>query len=902
MTRESEWRRRLPLLRPLTGSKTIFGVTAVAQPTGTVTMLFTDIEGSTRLLQELGIEAYRAALAAHRDVIRSACASGDGYEVDYEGDSFFFAFRSARAAVAAAAELMVALETSPIRVRVGIHTGEPGLDPPKYVGMDVHRAARIMAAAHGGQTVLSRETAELLPDSTYELLDLGDHRFKDLGEPERLFQLVVPGTRRDFPRLRSLYRTTLPVPATPLLGREAELTEVVERLVQPSTRLLTLTGPGGTGKTRLALQAAAEVSESFLDGVTWVALAPLREPELLFATIAQALDLRPQTDEPLLDTLVPALLGRRILLVLDNAEHLLPSLSDDLAGLMTACPTLTLLVTSRGRLQLSGETTWPVPPLSAPDAERLFVERARQIGVELEPGLVIGELCARLDQMPLAIELAAARTMVFEPVQLLQRLGDSLDLLRGSRDADPRQQTLRATIEWSYALLGPDERRVLRALSVFAAGCTLDAAEHVCGADPDTLQLLIDNSLLRRRDGGRGRRFWLLETIRQFAAEKLAEEGEDDRVKNALLDWLDAFTQNAEEALKGGPEQAAWYREIAVELPNLRIGYDEALARGDARALAHMVRLGLWWDTCAVPEGRDRFERVLAAFPEAPMRARGLAWVGLLAQRAGDLDAAVALTEAALDLARATGDPWAEAWALNTSADDSWVRNDGAAARAGWLEALSVARRADDPWLEQAIEANYVTVTPPEEVRAAGARGIDHLAEAAAARQDDFMLAFIDSNRGDAAAQRGEWEEAARLLAESQRLFTGYGSWWWLTAAAPRIEALVHLGRLDEALELARTTLDYAAENLYLAPVDLSRLLVATAALLTARGRYEAAAAVLATGGALLAGDSFHLTAYRRVRALLEAAAPPGSVRDDADAAEVGASGAIALAIRALGD
>jgi hypothetical protein len=305
-------------------------------------LVFTDIEGSTRLLEQLGVDAYRDALAEHRRIVREACARYHGYEVDYEGDAFFYAFGSATDAVAAVAAFMERLQDGPIRVRVGVHTGEPGLDPPKYLGLDVHRAARIMSSAHGGQVVLSPSTVALLEPDSVQLKELGRHRLKDLSSPIPLHQLLVDGLPREFPRLRTLYHSTLPVPATAFLGREAELVEVTQRLTDPDTRLLTLTGPGGTGKTRLALQAAAEVSESFPDGVWWVPLAPLRDPALALATVAQAVQLSAQPGTGLADALAQALLGRRTLLVLDNAEHLLPDLARELAALLAQCPTLRL--------------------------------------------------------------------------------------------------------------------------------------------------------------------------------------------------------------------------------------------------------------------------------------------------------------------------------------------------------------------------------------------------------------------------------------------------------------------------------------------------------------------------------------------------------------------------------
>jgi class 3 adenylate cyclase len=356
---------------------------AVAQPSGTVSLVFTDIEGSTRLLEQLGTDAYRAALAEHRRVVREACARFGGYEVDFEGDAFFHAFASASDAVSAVAAFIAGLEPGPIRIRVGIHTGEPALDPPKYVGLDVHRAARIMSCAHGGQVVLSAETAALL--AAVELKHLGQHRLKDISSPIPLHQLLIDGLPDEFPRLKSLYHSTLPVPATPFLGRETELADVVGRLLDPDTRLLTLTGPGGTGKTRLALQAAAEASDHFPDGVFWVPLAPLRDPDLLLPAVAQVLEVGERSDERLVDTLARALLGKRALLLLDNLEHLLPSAAGQVAALVAACPTLRVLVTSRERLVVTAERAWSVPPMSETDGQRLFLESAQAAGVTLAP-------------------------------------------------------------------------------------------------------------------------------------------------------------------------------------------------------------------------------------------------------------------------------------------------------------------------------------------------------------------------------------------------------------------------------------------------------------------------------------------------------------------------------------
>ena len=476
----------------------------VVQPTGTVTLLFSDVEGSTRLLDELGTERYADVLVEHRVVLREAFERHAGFEVGTEGDSFFVAFARAQDAVAAAAEAQQALASAALvsgfglRVRMGVHTGEPLLVGSDYVGIDVHLAARIAAAGHGGQVLVSRAT-RMLVDA--ELADLGEHRLKDFPEPVWIFQL---GEER-FPPLKTISNTNLPRPASSFVGREREVAEVVE-LLQVGARLVTLSGPGGSGKTRLAVESAAELVPEFRNGVFWVGLAALRDPALVAETVAQTLGAK--------DGLAEHIGERELLLLLDNFEQVVEA-APGLGSLLESCPNLRLLVTSRELLRIRGEVDFPVPPLAGSEAVELFCIRSR-----LVPSEEIAELCARLDDLPLAVELAAARTSVLSPAQILERLSQRLDLLRGGRDAEARQQTLRATIEWSYELLTEEEKRLFAGLSVFAGGCTLEAAESVCDADLDTLQALVEKSLIRFADG----RFWMLETISEFALERLERQ------------------------------------------------------------------------------------------------------------------------------------------------------------------------------------------------------------------------------------------------------------------------------------------------------------------------------------------------------------------------------------------
>jgi predicted ATPase len=608
-------------------------------PSGTVTFLFTDIEGSTKLLHELGPEGYAQALLEHRRILREAFARHGGVEVDTQGDAFFIAFPTASGAVKAAREAQVALSKGPIRVRMGLHTGTPHLTEEGYVGEVVHTGARIAAAGHGGQTLLSKETRDV---ADAPATDLGEHRLKDLERPVSIFQV---GSER-FPPLKTISNTNLPRPASSFVGREKEIEDIV-LLLRDGARLVTLTGPGGSGKTRLSIEAAAELVPDFKAGVFWVGLAAVRDPVLVADTIATTLGTK--------DGLTDHIGERDMLLLLDNLEQVIDA-APDLASVVEACPNLRLLITSRELLRVRGEVEYPVLPLAEREAVELLCARSR-----LTPDETIAELCRRLDNLPLAIELAAARTSVLLPRQILDRLSSRLDLLKGGRDADPRQQTLRATIEWSYDLLTTEEQRLFASLSVFRGGSTLEVVEEIAGGDLDTLQSLVDKSLLRHTND----RFWMLETIREFAADRLEASGEEEEVR---LRHAERFLGLAEEAyphLTGSPKE--WLDRLEAEHDNNRAAMDRFEASGDLQSALRLAAslYRFWYMRGHLAEGGRRLENLLRA-DERPTTARANALNGasVMASNTGDLATAKLRAEDALDLHRRLGDAWGAAYAV----------------------------------------------------------------------------------------------------------------------------------------------------------------------------------------------------------------------------------------------
>jgi predicted ATPase len=630
-----------------------------------VTLLFTDIEGSTRLLHALGPAPYAEALAEHRRIVREAAAAHGGVEVDTQGDAFFIAFPTPREAAKAARAARDGLAAGAIRVRMGLHTGTPTATAEGYVGEDVHRGARIAALAHGDQILVSPSTAALLESEP--LHDLGRHRLKDFEGAVRLYQL----DERDFPPLRTPGSVELPTPATPFLGREQELFDAVALVYERDPRVLTIVGPGGTGKTRFALELARLLGDDADGGTVFVPLAPLRDAEFVLPALADRLGA--SSPDP---AAIAARVGeRRTHVVCDNLEQLLPGAARPLADLVAAVPALRVFATSREALRIQGEAELDLPPLGHDEAVTLFCERAQAVRPDVTRTEAVEQLCDRLDGLPLALELAAARTKLLAPEALLDRLADRLDALKGTRDAEERHMTLRATIAWSYDLLDADEQQLFARLGVFRGGCTLETAEIVCDADLDTLASLLDKSLLRRRTGRLGEdRYWLLETIREFALERLRDAGLEDELRRRHAERM---RQIARDQLPENEPEASSEWALA-EREDLRAALDWAEENDVTLGLQLANDLQNFWNTASPKEGVERIQRLLDRASEIPpeLRASVLRVHGGAADLAGDDRLAVERTTESVELYRQLGDDRGVALVEQMLAVSAWRQED----------------------------------------------------------------------------------------------------------------------------------------------------------------------------------------------------------------------------------
>ena len=788
-------------------------------PTGTLTMLFSDIEGSTALLGRLG-ERYGEALSAQRALMRAAISACRGQEMGTEGDSFFVVFESAGDALGCCLEAQRALAGHDwpggvaVRVRMGLHSGEPSVQEDDYVGMDVHRAARIAAAAHGGQVVLS-EATRLLAASRLAgdvwVRDLGWHRLKDIEAPERIYQLVAPGLPDRFPRLKSLGAPSrLPVPMTALVGREADLGQVCAALTGPGIRLVTLTGTGGVGKTRLSLAAAASLDQEFPHGVFFVALAAVRDGEVMWKTIADTLDV--VGDGLAADAVTAYLAGRRVLLVLDNLEQL-HGAAGVVAGLLAAAPDLVVLATSRRPLHLPGEQELPVPPLQVPHeasveqvaacgAARLFVQQAAMA----RPGFTltsanaadIAAICQHLDGLPLAIELAAARIRLLAPRALLARLGRSLDLAAADVGQPSRQQTLRNAIAWSYDLLTPDLAEVFRRAGVFAGGCDLDALAAIAGpgqgdqetgADPlDLAAGLHDVSLITVTEGADGEpRVGMLETIREFALERLARAGDLEDARRRHAGYYAGVAERADEQLRGsGPAHLAALDRLEAEHDNLRAALAWSLqtpaaapAPADGERAATGLRLVqalayFWYRHGHATEGRRWLERAIELAGEdggAPL-AQLAHWLGVFLQQQGEPQAALRLLERSLAIWRDLGVRDQQARELNSLGITYHHLDDVDAARSLLEESAAISREIGS----------------------------------------DFRLAAALTNLGQLESDAGNFDRATQVLQEALTLDRKQGDMLGVALDQQSLAGVsLRAGHAQEARDLLSSMADYVA-------------------------------------------------------------------------------------------
>jgi predicted ATPase/class 3 adenylate cyclase len=795
-------------------------------PSGVVTFLLSDVEGSTRLWESDEV-AMGAAIARHYEILDAAIAlHGGARPVEQgEGDSVVGVFAKPSDAVAAAlyAQRSFAAEPWPgshvLRIRIALHTGEAQLrGKDYYVGRTVIRCARLRAIAHGGQTVLSGTTRDMVANRVpggAELRDLGLHRLKDLGAPEQVWQLCHPDLADGFPPLRSLnaFANNLPTQLTSFVGRENELAEL--RTVLEANRLVTFTGAGGSGKTRLAVHAAANVADRHPDGVRWVELASVSSPDAVPYAVARTFGFVEEEDRPLIQTLCEQLAGSEVLIILDNAEHVLEPCAQLAQALLGAAPKLRILVTSREPLGVPGELTWRTPSLDEAAAIRLFSDRASQVRpgfqVEGSEAAAVAQICRRLDGLPLAIELAAARVRMMPPARIASALDDRFRLLTGgSRTVLPRQRTLETSVAWSYDLLDDAERTMLRRLSVFAGGFTLDAAEHVCTGDAvdhytvlDLLTRLVDKSLVQADVGDQDGRYWLLETIKFFARGRLAESGETGRVQERHRDYFVALAEQAEPELVKA-DGLVWLDRLEGEWDNLSAAVEWCEATGAHQPFLRLVTaLTLFFEFRShLTAGGRWFARALAhnKGPSA-LRARALWGAAHVAIYGGDFEALGRYAPAALAMSEEVGDDAAKCRALNTHGLAAmWLRGEVEEGRTAMMNSAALSRQLGDNWalcnglklmtISWMIQDDYAGLAPVmTEFKA--------VSEALSSR---FHMAWYHTTVGWMALHRGEFalaEQAMKLALAEDKELGGAATAGFVVAQLGEIEA--QTGRYDAA-------------------------------------------------------------------------------------------------------
>jgi predicted ATPase/class 3 adenylate cyclase len=788
------------------------GVDPAELPAGVVTFLFTDIGGSTRLLQRWGDE-WSALLDRHRQIVRDAVAKHDGVEVRTEGDSFFVAFADPVDAVLATADAQAAMtaEAWPaegaVSIRAGLHTGYAVPQDGDYVALPVHQAARVASAAYAGQTLVSESTQRAVSGrlpSHLDLVDLGTHRLKDFDVPQALFELRWPGAFDAFPPLETSWRgeTNLPLQRTSFIGRHYDVQSVIEMF--DSTRIVTITGPGGAGKTRLSVQVGAAMLDGSGDGVWLTELATVSEPSDVPVAVATALAVSTERDRPIADALVDGLRNRRIMLLVDNCEHVITACASLIDLIVRTCPQVYVLATSRQPLGVEGERLYRLSPLGVPpddpgmtpdealdfESVQLFVERARahQPNFVLDAASVpaVTSICRRLEGMPLAIELAAARTRSLPPQSIDEALDDQFQLLTGGhRLAQPRQQSMRAMVDWSYALLTEDERWSFDTLAAFTGGWDLDAAKTVAAEDAahalDRLASLVDQSLVQAEIRGSDVRYSMLEVVRQYAAERLAQRGdyENAAVRRRHRTYYLDLVERARRELDTAAQQS-WLERLDVESANLRAAFSDALddRDGGRHALRFTAALARYWLMRGrAVEGMGYAERALAkptVGDVAAERAAALLALASLNSRSGNFARAQALIGEVLDIRGALDDDAGCAEALNDLAWLATRRDDYATARGYAERALALLGDADRPHLRGRIHATLGDMTERVDLHAGrehfelARRYFDQVGDRGASTRVLNNLGLIDLSLGDLSSARQALEQCLTTFSEMQ--------------------------------------------------------------------------------------------------------------------------------------
>src|SRR5215207_297055 len=782
-------------------------------PSGTVTFLFTDIEGSTALW-ERDRQAMAKAVERLIGLLDAAVQAHGGIHFKTIGDAVQAAFPTAPQAVAGAVDGQRSLlaedwgEIGPIQVRMALHAGEAIPDERgDYLAAPLNRLSRLLSTGYGGQILLSQTVQQLtrgvLPPSV-ELRDLGEHRLRDLLEPERIFQVLHPDLPAQFPLLKSLENrpNNLPLQPTPFLGRDAVVPAVGSLLQRPDVRLLTLTGPGGTGKTRLALHVAAEHLDDFADGAFFVSLASLADSRLVPSAIAEALGIREEGSQPLEARLRDSLSSKALLLILDNFEHLIEA-APMVADLLSSAPKLKILITSRVPLRLRAEQEYSVPTLEVPrrkppptaeqltqyEAVRLFIGRAQAVRADFtvsnDNAPAIAEICYRLDGLPLAIELAAARVRMLSPQAMLARLEQRLPLLTGgARDAPQRQRTLRNTIAWSYDLLEPDEQRLFRRFAVFAGGASVDAVEAVANADGDLdifggLERLVEHNLIRQEAGIEAEpRFTMLQTIREFGLEQLQTVSDAAEVRSRHATFFLELSEEAE-AQRRGPDQGTWRQRLETEHDNLRAALSWLIETDTEMALLLARLLSDFWQTRGhLREGRAWLERVLAAGEQAPPRAR-MAVLNALASIAGpqgDYERVATAAEEALGYARDLGETGEAAWSLMMLGGVAFISGDYSRATVLTQEALELRRTLDQKTNVALILMNLSVIAMAQTDYGRAGSYLDEALQLMREAGNEEVLAKVLESMGWLALKQNQYAQAALLLRESLALYVKVGA------------------------------------------------------------------------------------------------------------------------------